>query len=414
MSSTPTTSFRRKSNSRANVRVYCGHRLPAAIRTAWKFNENQGKRFYGCSKWKVDDYKFFEWIDKEDYGPRAIEVINGLVVDNKMMEAELEHLEKNTRTQKQAYEYGVKLRALKDENKTLKQQLKAMSGRERGYISVRMELVPFLGLPLPLCGSEATFCLANADLVVHVNFWVLLAKFQGIWGFVARHFHKVENKNQSLIASCRFLVESYISLVVLDKPKFIKEDEHGQKKSLLALWIKTHAGKDGKFLPDTVTQDFVDDIKAKVEELRMVHPKMSEQELEDEAFQQTMYGNEIPDCSVGYRLGVKKGDIYGVRGVLRKEGYGKVQKRTIVMDSVKEEVNALHKKNDTLSQENEKLKDEVGHNNLLLKALVGQFSQIVGAVRQGNASPGLLNKASEFLGKAKHQIGKGNVGATRE
>ncbi|XP_021773437.1 uncharacterized protein LOC110737391 isoform X1 [Chenopodium quinoa] len=192
------------------------------------------------------------------------------------------------------------------------------------------------------------------------------------------------------------------------------EDEHGQRMSLLALWIKTHAGKDGKFLPDTVTQDFVDDVKAKVEELRMVHPKMSEQELEDEAFQQTMYGNEIPDRPVGYGQGVKKGDIFGVHGVLRKEGYGKVQKRTIVMDSVKEEVNALHKKNGTLSQENEKLKDEVRHNNLLLKALVGQFSQIVGAVRQGNASPGLLNKGSEFLGKAKHQIGKGNVGATRE
>ncbi|XP_021773438.1 uncharacterized protein LOC110737391 isoform X2 [Chenopodium quinoa] len=196
--------------------------------------------------------------------------------------------------------------------------------------------------------------------------------------------------------------------------KDIREDEHGQRMSLLALWIKTHAGKDGKFLPDTVTQDFVDDVKAKVEELRMVHPKMSEQELEDEAFQQTMYGNEIPDRPVGYGQGVKKGDIFGVHGVLRKEGYGKVQKRTIVMDSVKEEVNALHKKNGTLSQENEKLKDEVRHNNLLLKALVGQFSQIVGAVRQGNASPGLLNKGSEFLGKAKHQIGKGNVGATRE
>ncbi|XP_021747852.1 uncharacterized protein LOC110713707 [Chenopodium quinoa] len=122
------------------------------------------------------------------------------------------------------------------------------------------------------------------------------------------------------------------------------EDEHGQKMSLLALWIKIHAGKDEKFLPDTVTQDFVNDVKAKVEELRMVHPKLSEQELEHEAFQQTMYGNEIPDHPVGYELGVKKGDIYGVRGVLRKEGYGKVQKRTIVMDSVKEEVNALHKK----------------------------------------------------------------------
>uniref|UniRef100_A0A803NCH8 Transposase n=1 Tax=Chenopodium quinoa TaxID=63459 RepID=A0A803NCH8_CHEQI len=107
-----------------------------------------------------------------------------------------------------------------------------------------------------------------------------------------------------------------------------KEDEHGQKMSLLELWIKTHTSKDGSFLPST-TEDFVDDVKAKVEELRMMHPKMSEQELEDEAFQQTMYGNEIPDRPVGYRLGVKKGDIFGVRGVLRKEGYGKVQKRIL-------------------------------------------------------------------------------------
>ncbi|XP_021768997.1 uncharacterized protein LOC110733290 [Chenopodium quinoa] len=106
--------------------------------------------------------------------------------------------------------------------------------------------------------------------------------------------------------------------------------------SLLALWIKTYTGKDGRFLSDTITEDFVDDVKAKVEELRMMHPKMFEQELEDEAFQQTMYGNEIPDRPVGYGLGVKEGEIFGVRGVLRKEGYGKIQKRNIVMDSVKE------------------------------------------------------------------------------
>uniref|UniRef100_A0A803LVV2 PLAT domain-containing protein n=1 Tax=Chenopodium quinoa TaxID=63459 RepID=A0A803LVV2_CHEQI len=182
------------------------------------------------------------------------------------------------------------------------------------------------------------------------------------------------------------------------------EDEHGQKMSLLALWIKTHMGKDRSFLSNIVTEDFVDDVKAKVEELRMMYPKMSEQELEDEAFQKTMYRDEIPDRPVGHGLGVKKGDIYRVRSVLRKEGYGKVHRRTIVMDSVKEEVTALHKKNDTLSQENEKLKDQVGHNNFLLKVLVGQFSHIVGAIRQGNTSPSLLNKTSEFLEMANYQV----------
>uniref|UniRef100_A0A803MPA1 Uncharacterized protein n=1 Tax=Chenopodium quinoa TaxID=63459 RepID=A0A803MPA1_CHEQI len=80
-------------------------------------------------------------------------------------------------------------------------------------------------------------------------------------------------------------------------------------------------GKDRSFLPDTVTEDFVDDVKDKVEELRMTYPKMSEQELEDEAFQQTMCRDEIPNRPVGYGLGVKKGDIFGVCGVLRKEGW---------------------------------------------------------------------------------------------
>uniref|UniRef100_A0A803KV17 Uncharacterized protein n=1 Tax=Chenopodium quinoa TaxID=63459 RepID=A0A803KV17_CHEQI len=105
------------------------------------------------------------------------------------------------------------------------------------------------------------------------------------------------------------------------KGKIITDEyEHGQKMSLLALWIKTHTRKEVNFLSNTITEDFLDDVKAKVEELRMMHPKMSEQELEDEAFQQTMYRDEIPNRLVGYGLGVKKGDIYGVRGVLRKEG----------------------------------------------------------------------------------------------
>uniref|UniRef100_A0A803MDT4 Ubiquitin-like protease family profile domain-containing protein n=1 Tax=Chenopodium quinoa TaxID=63459 RepID=A0A803MDT4_CHEQI len=44
--------------------------------------------------------------------------------------------------------------------------------------------------------------------------------------------------------------------------------------------------------------------------------------------------------------------------------------------------------------------------NDFVRYFFGFDFMIVGAVRQGNASPGLLNKASEFLGKAKHQITK--------
>ncbi|KAL2904735.1 Alpha-2-macroglobulin, partial [Bienertia sinuspersici] len=90
------------------------------------------------------------------------------------------------------------------------------------------------------------------------------------------------------------------------------EDEHGEKMSLLALWIKSHMGKDGSFLPGTDTNDFVDDVNAKVEQLRLKYPTKSQLELENEAFEEIMYQDEIPDRPLGYRLGVKKGDIYGV------------------------------------------------------------------------------------------------------
>ncbi|KAL2930825.1 Otolith matrix protein 1 [Bienertia sinuspersici] len=157
----------------------------------------------------------------------------------------------------------------------------------------------------------------------------------------------------------------------------IREDEHGEKMSLLALWIKSHMGKDGSFLSGTDTADFVDDVKAKVEQLRLKYPTKSELELENEAFEETMYHDEIPDRPLGYGLGVKKGDIYGVRGVLRKEGYGKVHRRNIIMDSVKQEMTTLHKRNDVLEKDNAKMKDQVQETNYLLNTLVGQFSQVI-------------------------------------
>ncbi|KAL2899695.1 ATP synthase subunit b [Bienertia sinuspersici] len=152
------------------------------------------------------------------------------------------------------------------------------------------------------------------------------------------------------------------------------EDEHGEKMSLLALWIKSHMGKDGSFLSGTDTADFVDDVKAKVEQLRLKYPTKSELELENEAFEETM-----------------------------KEGYGKVQRRNIVMDSVKQEMTALHKRNDVLEKDNAKMKDQVQETYYLLNTLVGQFSQVIDAVRQGKSSPELLNCTQELLGLTQQQ-----------
>ncbi|KAL2929043.1 Coiled-coil domain-containing protein 89, partial [Bienertia sinuspersici] len=151
------------------------------------------------------------------------------------------------------------------------------------------------------------------------------------------------------------------------------EDEHGEKMNLLALWIKSHTGKDGSFLSGTDTNDFVDDVNAKVEQLRLKYSTKSQLELENEAFEEIMYQDEIPDRPVGLRTRVlkKKWRLY-------------------------------NKKNDKLEKEKEKLKDQVQENNFLFKTLIGQFSQVVIAVRQEKSSPELLNYTQELLGMA-HQ-----------
>ncbi|KAL2905642.1 Excisionase, partial [Bienertia sinuspersici] len=147
----------------------------------------------------------------------------------------------------------------------------------------------------------------------------------------------------SQVPPSRISSNNWIKLVKYWHSEKGKEDEHGEKMSLLALWIKSHTGKDGSFLSRTDTNDFMDDVNAK---------------------------DEILDRPVGYELGVKKSDIYGVQGVLRKEGYGKIQ-RIIVIDSFKEEIVALHTKNDKLEKEKEKLKDQDHENNFLFKTLIG-------------------------------------------
>ncbi|KAL2894919.1 Ras association domain-containing protein 10, partial [Bienertia sinuspersici] len=114
------------------------------------------------------------------------------------------------------------------------------------------------------------------------------------------------------------------------------EDGHGEKMSLLALWIKSHKGKDGSYLFGTVTDDFMDDVNAKDKQLRLKYPTKSQLELENETFKEPIYLDEFLGRPLSYELVVKKGDIYG---------------RNIITDSVKEEIDALHQRNDKVEKE---------------------------------------------------------------
>ncbi|XP_057249757.1 uncharacterized protein LOC130590988 [Beta vulgaris subsp. vulgaris] len=138
-----------------------------------------------------------------------------------------------------------------------------------------------------------------------------------------------------------------------------------------------------------------------------------------------MYDGEIPKRPVGYGLGVRKGDIYGVHGVLKKQGCGRVRKTAVFMENDKEELSTLKKENrllntqvqenkeevSVLKKENSLLKAKVQENNSLLKTLVGQFSQLVGKVRKGEASMHLLDCAQAVLEVTNQKVLENNEGA---
>ncbi|KAL2933225.1 Sterol 3-beta-glucosyltransferase, partial [Bienertia sinuspersici] len=140
-----------------------------------------------------------------------------------------------------------------------------------------------------------------------------------------------------------------------------------------------------------------DDAKAKVESLKLANSSCSSVDVEDEAFHDLMNGGDIPEQPQGFRFGVKKSDVYGVRGLLRKEGSKKVKTRCVDFD-----VNV--KKNEVLEKENRELSRKNDEYTKTLKAVVTQFSQILDVVRNGKASVQLIDAAQSALHMAIPEV----------
>ncbi|KAL2937104.1 DNA replication licensing factor mcm4, partial [Bienertia sinuspersici] len=92
-------------------------------------------------------------------------------------------------------------------------------------------------------------------------------------------------------------------------------------------------------------------------------------------------------------------DVYGVRGLLRKEGSKKVKTRCVDFD-----VNV--KKNEVLEKENRELSRKNDEYTKTLKAVVTQFSQILDVVRNGKASVQLIDAAQSALHMAIPEGGR--------
>ncbi|KAL2900935.1 polyprotein [Bienertia sinuspersici] len=172
------------------------------------------------------------------------------------------------------------------------------------------------------------------------------------------------------------------------------EAEHGKKMGLVEAWEKSHMRKDGSFVAGTITEDFLSDAKAKVDLLKLNNSSSSSVDVEDEAFHSLMNGGDIPERPQGFGFGVKKSDVYGVRGILRKQGSRKVKIRDL---DVNASVSNTNKTNEVLKKENRELSMKNDENTRTLKTVLTQFSQILDTVRKGKASVELIDAAQSAL-----------------
>ncbi|KAL2905735.1 Adenylosuccinate synthetase 2 [Bienertia sinuspersici] len=71
-------------------------------------------------------------------------------------------------------------------------------------------------------------------------------------------------------------------------------------------------------------------------------------DIENEVFNDLMYNGEVPKRPLNYGFGVKQSDIFGVQGLLRKEGSSYVNHSAIEMENLKVEFPAIKKQNEDL------------------------------------------------------------------
>ncbi|KAL2894887.1 Lipid A palmitoyltransferase PagP, partial [Bienertia sinuspersici] len=125
-----------------------------------------------------------------------------------------------------------------------------------------------------------------------------------------------------------------------------------------------------------------EDAKAKTDILAETDGSNSQKEVENEVFESLMYGGEPPKRPWGFGFGVVKRNIYGVHGLLRKEGHGKVHERPLDNENVK----LTMSENAELVKRNEVLEEILNQNTMLLMSLLEEM-------RNGKPSTELIDAA---------------------
>ncbi|KAK9682696.1 hypothetical protein RND81_10G089900 [Saponaria officinalis] len=136
------------------------------------------------------------------------------------------------------------------------------------------------------------------------------------------------------------------------------EEANNREPTALEMFKHTHLKKDKKYVKDTCAEDFVDDVDAYVQTKIFTNPsktKVIREQIENEAFNKLMYGEETPKRPVGYGYGVKQSDVFGVRSMLKKEDFNCGGSKNLATQNMEKIVANLAEKNEGLMKTNEEL-----------------------------------------------------------
>ncbi|XP_056685570.1 uncharacterized protein [Spinacia oleracea] len=167
--------------------------------------------------------------------------------------------------------------------------------------------------------------------------------------------------------------------------------------SELAFYKSVYA-KDGSFEEGTPSHQFMEEANDEVQEnLASSSSSLSRVEIENEVFNRLMYKGEIPKRPLNYGFGVKQSDIFGVEGLLRKEGSSYVNNGAVEVENIKGELSAVKKQNQELAQQNKALSTKFDETTQSFKMIASFLGQVLKEVRKGNVSSDLLDGAESAI-----------------
>ncbi|KAL2894251.1 Inositol phosphate phosphatase SopB [Bienertia sinuspersici] len=117
-----------------------------------------------------------------------------------------------------------------------------------------------------------------------------------------------------------------------------------------------------------------------------------------------MYNCEVPKLPLNYGFGVKQSDIFGVQGLLRKEGSSYANHSVIEMENHKVAFSAVKKQNKDLQQKHQTLESKIDDMAQSFKVITSQLAQVLNEVRNGNASAHHLKGAKSEIKLIDSQV----------